>query len=101
MVSTHQGFPLSLESYLTYLYTRVCADYLVDEQYSIADIANYVWIQGADILDINLEDFPGVKGWIDRIGARDAVQKGLKVGAMVTREQMAENFRGVSRLFGL
>jgi GSH-dependent disulfide-bond oxidoreductase len=53
-------------------------DYLASE-YSIADIACYPWIARHEWHEIELAEFPGVKRWFDRIGARPAVQKGMKV----------------------
>ena len=47
--------------------------------YSIADMAIWPWIlpgpQGQD-----LEDFPHLKAWMERVGARPAVQAGRAVG---------------------
>ena len=57
---------------------------LVDREYvagdySIADMAIWPWIlpgpQGQD-----LEDFPHLKAWMERVGARPAVQAGRAVG---------------------
>jgi GST-like protein len=53
-------------------------DYLAGD-YSIADVCTYAWVMAA------LERIPGaadhahVKAWADRVGARPAVQKGMKV----------------------
>lgn len=47
--------------------------------YSIADMAAWPWVlpepQGQD-----LADFPHLKAWVERVGARPAVQKGRAVG---------------------
>lgn len=48
------------------------------------------------MIEIDLNEFPGVKKWVDRIEARDAVKKGVKVGVSKTPEEMAEMFKGVS-----
>lgn len=48
------------------------------------------------MIEIDLNEFPGVKKWVDRIEARDAVKKGVKVGASKSPEEMAEMFKGVS-----
>jgi GST-like protein len=54
-------------------------EYLADE-YSIADIATYPWVARYDWHPINLgADYPNVKRWFDAIGARPAVQRGMKV----------------------
>jgi glutathione S-transferase/GST-like protein len=53
-------------------------DYLAGD-YSIADMAAWPWIlpghQGQD-----LSDFPHLKAWMERVGARPAVVKGRAVG---------------------
>ncbi len=61
-------------------------DYLAGE-YSIADMASIGWAtlwerQGQDITQ-----FPNLAAWIDRLRARPAVEKGLKLG-IEKREQM-------------
>jgi GST-like protein len=49
--------------------------------YSIADIATYPWVARCEWHAVDLVDFPNVKGWFERIGARPAVQKGMVVPA--------------------
>ncbi|KAK9900809.1 glutathione transferase [Cystobasidium minutum MCA 4210] len=70
-------------------------DWLVDNKYSLADIANFCWVRAAYMIEIDLNQFPGVKKWVDRIEAREAVQKGVKVGAMKSPEEMKEMFAGM------
>ena len=59
-------------------------DYLAGE-YSIADMACWPWIipslQGQD-----LNTFPRLKAWHERVGSRPAVQKGKIVGAELRRD---------------
>lgn len=71
------------------------SDYLVGGKYSIADIASFSWARAAWMIDIDVSEFPGVKAWIDRINAREAVKKGLKVGAGKSEEEMKEMFKGM------
>ncbi|MDO1560330.1 glutathione S-transferase N-terminal domain-containing protein [Brevundimonas sp. 2R-24] len=56
--------------------------------YSIADMAIWPWIlpkaQGQ-----SLEDFPHMKAWHERVGARPAVQKGRAVGKELRRDLAA------------
>ncbi|KAG2181102.1 hypothetical protein INT43_008684 [Umbelopsis isabellina] len=54
-------------------------DYLANNQYSIADIANYSWVICHGLLGIDINEFPRVKAWLKRIDERPAVQKGLRV----------------------
>ena len=54
------------------------AEYLAGE-YSIADIASYPWVNRHDWHQIELAEFPNVARWYEAIGARPAVQRGMKV----------------------
>jgi GST-like protein len=47
--------------------------------YSIADIACYPWINHWDWQDIDITQFPNVKRWLETIGQRPAVQRGMNV----------------------
>jgi GST-like protein len=51
--------------------------------YSIADIATYPWVARHDWHKVDLNEFPAVKRWFDRIGARPAVEAGMKVPQVV------------------
>ncbi len=54
------------------------AEYLAGE-YSIADIACYPWVARHEWHQVDLADFSNVRRWYDTIGARPAVQRGMKV----------------------
>ncbi|MGA2410615.1 MAG: glutathione S-transferase N-terminal domain-containing protein [Candidatus Binataceae bacterium] len=56
------------------------AEYLAGE-YSIADIANYTWAAVLPFFKIGLDTAPHLKRWLEAVGARPAVQRGLKVPA--------------------
>ncbi|KAE8407800.1 glutathione S-transferase [Aspergillus pseudonomiae] len=64
--------------------------YLAGSKYTIADIASYTWVRrGPALLEIDLSEFPAVKRWVDEIGKRAAVQKGVDVPHVDrTNEQM-------------
>jgi len=51
----------------------------VADQYSIADMAIFPWIMPYKMQGQDLEHFPNIKKWFDRIHARPAVQKALKI----------------------
>jgi glutathione S-transferase len=53
--------------------------YLVGEKYSIADMSTFTWVRWAPWAGIELGDFPKLKEWSERIEAREAVKKGLRV----------------------
>lgn len=69
--------------------------YLAGSKYTIADIANYTWVRsGPNALEIDLSEFPALMKWVDEIGKRAAVQKGLDVPSTGrTEEQRNEFFR--------
>ena len=52
------------------------AEYLAGE-YSIADIAHYGWVKGYDRLGISGDTMPNVVKWVERVGARPAVQRAV------------------------
>ncbi len=56
-------------------------DWVAGDDYSIADIAIYPWIARHEWQQITLDDFPVVKAWFERVGARPAVQLGMRVPA--------------------
>ncbi|HUF22271.1 MAG TPA: glutathione S-transferase N-terminal domain-containing protein [Burkholderiales bacterium] len=51
----------------------------LSSEYSVADIATYPWIARHEWHQVVLDDFPGVNRWFGEIGARPAVQRGMKV----------------------
>ena len=50
-------------------------EYIVNN-YSIADIAIWPWVDRCERHEINLEDYPNIKRWYDKISIRPAVIKG-------------------------
>ncbi|OBT71344.1 hypothetical protein VF21_09762 [Pseudogymnoascus sp. 05NY08] len=53
--------------------------YLVGDRCTIADIAHIGWISSAAWAGIEIEDFPNLKAWRDKMQARPAVKKGSDV----------------------
>ena len=53
--------------------------YIAGSDYSIADIAIFPWLRGWERQGIDWADYPALKTWFDRVGARPAVQRGLEV----------------------
>lgn len=62
-------------------------DYLASD-YSIADMAAWPWIL-PKLQGQSLDEFPALKAWLERVGAREAVQKGRAVGAEHRRDVSA------------
>jgi len=54
-------------------------DWLVGDKLTIADIANYGWVNMAFWAEVDIKEFPKLEAWCDRISAREAVKKGLDV----------------------
>jgi GST-like protein len=48
--------------------------------YSIADMAIWPWASGWEKQEQEIERFPHMQAWLDRVGARPAVQEGSAVG---------------------
>lgn len=63
-------------------------EYLAGE-YSIADMACWPWILPT-LQGQNIDSFPNLKAWLERVGSREAVQKGRDVGSEM-RRNVAEN----------
>ena len=53
--------------------------YAACDEYTIADIAIFPWLRGAETRGVDINEYPNVKRWFGEIGARPAVQRGLKV----------------------
>ena len=50
-------------------------EYIVND-YSIADIAIWPWVDRCERYEVKLEDYPNIKRWYDKISIRPAVIKG-------------------------
>lgn len=53
-------------------------EYFLDE-YSIVDIAHFGWLWCSTHQSFEIDAYPNLKAWFDRIAARPAVQKGVTV----------------------
>jgi len=53
-------------------------DYLAGD-YSIADIAHWSWVHSYDWSGVSIEGLDPLARWIDRVGGREAVQRGRAV----------------------
>jgi len=71
----------------------------VTGEYSIADMASYPWIRSYEKQGQNLNDFPNVKAWFERMSARPAViQAYAKADTMNSSSAVSE--AGKLILFG-
>jgi GSH-dependent disulfide-bond oxidoreductase len=55
------------------------SEFLADGEYSIADIATYPWVGRHEWQGVALTDYPNVRRWINAVGRRPAVQRGMQV----------------------
>ena len=68
------------KGYVEHVYS-ILENQLIDKEYivkdySIADIAIWPWVDRCERHEINLEDYPNIKRWYDKIAIRPAVIKG-------------------------
>ncbi len=52
--------------------------YIAGEDYTVADIACYTWLATHEELGIELQPYPQVQTWLDRIAARPPLQQALR-----------------------
>lgn len=69
--------------------------YIVGDKYSIADIANFGWVNVAYFAGVDLEAFPHLHQWWEKVAARPAVKKGLAVPSPpgITNEPFKEKLK--------
>ena len=53
-------------------------EYLANDEYSIADIANWAWVRTHRWSGVEVDDLPHLKRWLAAIRARPAVQRGIE-----------------------
>ncbi len=70
------------------------AAYLAGD-YSIADIACYPWVVGIRREPDQLDLRPRLKRWLDAIGAREAVKRGMAVMADLPQQPLDEKARSI------
>jgi len=58
--------------------------WLVGDRMTIADIANFGWVNLAFMVNIDLKEFPLLNAWVDRINAKETVKRGLDVPVKFT-----------------
>lgn len=60
--------------------------YLAGDFFSIADIVSYPWSTRWEALGQMLDDFKHVKRWLEDIGTRPGVQRGMAIGSELAGE---------------
>ncbi len=80
-----QKVPYAIERYLKEIlrqldvmnYRLKTVPYLAGNEYTIADIASYPWVITYERRDIDIGAYPHVAQWLETVGAREAVQRGM------------------------
>jgi len=65
--------------------------YLVGDRCTIADIAHWGWIAAAFWAGINIDDYPSLKAWEERMMARPGVEKGRHVPDPHTMKELGKD----------
>ncbi|MCS6781514.1 MAG: glutathione binding-like protein, partial [Geminicoccaceae bacterium] len=55
------------------------SEYVACDEYTIADMAILPWLRTPERQGVNIDEYPSVKRWRERLLARAAVQRGLAV----------------------
>lgn len=53
--------------------------YLVNEEYTIADMATYPWARAYYWAKVSVDGLPNLQAWFERIDARAATQRALEI----------------------
>jgi len=66
-------------------------EYLVGNKCTIADIAHWGWIAAAGWAGVEIDDFPALKAWEERMAARPGVAKGKNVPSPHTMKELLKD----------
>jgi GST-like protein len=53
--------------------------WLAGSSFSVADIMNFGWLRSAQYAGVDLDNYPAVKDWVQRVALRPAVIRGLQM----------------------
>lgn len=65
--------------------------YLVGDRVTIADISHWGWVAAAGWAGVDIEEFPYLKAWEERMAAREGVEKGRHVPDKHTIKDLLRN----------
>ena len=71
--------------------------YLVGNKCTIADIAHWGWVAASGWAGVEIDEFPALKAWEERMLARPAVEKGRHVPDRHTIKETLKNQEAVKR----
>lgn len=60
--------------------------YLAGDNYTIADMACYPWVEGWEAQDIDIDEFKYFKRWFNELSERPGLQRGMAVGSEMTQD---------------
>lgn len=60
--------------------------YLAGDNYTIADMACYPWVEGWEAQGIDIDEFKYFKRWFNQLSERPALQRGMAVGSNLTQD---------------
>lgn len=72
--------------------------YIAGEEYTIADIALHSWVAGYEWSGVSIEGLPGLKRWLDLVGARPPVIKGRAVPPPLSPEERAKTVESAKKM---
>lgn len=76
--------------------------FIAGDDYSIADMAAYPWIVPHERQGMDLADFPQLKAWFDRIGAREATRRAYAIADTIEgKVDLASDAEARRHMFGL
>lgn len=75
--------------------------YLAGDDYSIADMASFPWIQTYKAQEIDIGSFPALKDWYDRLKERPGLRRGMAVGRDFINRRPQDSAETRRTLFGI
>ncbi|MCE2518072.1 MAG: glutathione S-transferase N-terminal domain-containing protein [Alphaproteobacteria bacterium] len=74
--------------------------WVAGDDYTIADLAIFPWSRTYERQGVDINDFPHVQAWREKMMARPAVEKGMKVGAELRQDLSKLSKEEYQKLFG-
>jgi GSH-dependent disulfide-bond oxidoreductase len=76
-------------------------DFIAGSEYTIADMAAYLWIVPYENQGMKLEDFPHLKRWFERIRDREATRRAYAIADTIEgRTDLRTDQEARRHLFG-
>lgn len=75
--------------------------FLAGDNYTIADMACYPWVEGWEAQGIDIDEFKYFKRWFTQLGERPALQRGMAVGSNLTQDYTKLSEEEIKRVVSL